>query len=53
MMMIKHFTVKSSVTTECVPLSTAKMLMMIKMIIKIIKNNKLNENNKLIVYDRS
>ena len=30
MMMIKHFTVKSSVTIECVPLSTAKMLMMMK-----------------------
>ena len=49
--MITHFTVQSSVTTECVPLFAAEVWIMMKMIIKIMKNNKLNENNKLIMYD--
>ena len=51
--MITHFIVQSSVTTECVPLITAKMriiMIMIK-IMKIMENNGLNGNNKLIKYD--
>ena len=51
--MMTHFTVQSSVTTECVPLFAAIMWIMMIMakIIKVMKNNGLNENNKLIKYD--